>query len=104
MAFTRRALGPHFNEGARLLWLALDKAGDSVREIDRLTSATQAVGSSIRWLYGDGRPGTGARVKLEERYGVPILAWDQPPTAPFVVPALREPEPDELAPVVTEVG
>ena len=102
MAFTRTALGPHFNEGARLLWGALERAGDSVREVDRVAAANQ--GMAIRWLYGDGRPGTAFRVRLSERYGVPILAWDQPPTAPFVVPALREPEPDELAPVVTEVG
>lgn len=95
MAFTRRVLGDHFNEGARLLWLALENTKQSVREVDRVAGTTSAVGSSIRWLYGDGRPNTGARVKLQERFGVPILAWDEAATEGFVLPALRTSSADD---------
>lgn len=80
------------------MWLAVLAAEKgSIRKVNAAAGATD--GMAIRWLYGDGKPGTGFRVKIQEAFGVPILAWDQPTTEAFVPPALRETEPDapELA-------
>lgn len=97
MTFYRRAVGPRFNEGARLLWAALASKGDSIRAIE--TKAGASVGSSTKWLYGDVKPMTAARFEIQKIWGVPAEAWDQEPTEAFVPPALRETEPDapELA-------
>lgn len=97
MTFHRQAVGLKFNEGARLLWLALARNGESIRSVENRTTAS--VGASIRWLYGDVRPMTAARFEIQKLWGVPVEAWDQEPTEPFVPPALRETEPDapELA-------
>lgn len=98
MTFYRRAVGPKFNEGARLLWGALAASGENIRAVETKTGAS--VGASTKWLYGDVKPMTAARLEIHRIWGVPVDSWDQPPTADFVVPALREP--DELAPVVVD--
>lgn len=95
-SYRRAAVGGHFNEGARLTWEALGKANHTIGDLERAVDATRGLG--VRWLYGDGKPGTDFRVKIEEAYGTPIMAWSQPSTAPFVVPALRDlPEVDTTA-------
>lgn len=101
MTYHRRAVGPKFNEGARLLWLALAKDKESINDVEEKTGSASGTGS--RWLYGDTKPMTPARFEIESLWGVPVRSWDDAPTEPFVVPALRDTEPpDELGGVVVE--
>jgi hypothetical protein len=83
----RTKLGPKFSEGARLLWLQLEALNITAADVQREIKASS--GSASCWLYGDKRPGRTFAQRLEEKFGVPVSAWDQPTTVIFVPPAAR---------------
>jgi len=81
----RTHLGPKFSEGARLLWEAIDTT--TAREAER--ALKWAPGMLFNVLYGERGVGRKTGALLLERYGIPLDAWDKPPTVPFVPPAAR---------------
>lgn len=83
----RSSLGPHFSEGARLLWLALERLGLNQTEAE--ARARSAKGSINRLLYGERRPGLDMALRLEEAFGIPPGAWNEPPSEPFAPPAAK---------------
>ncbi len=48
-------------------------------------------GMLVNYLYGDRRAGREMAVLLFEKHKIPIGAWSDPPSEPFVPPAAREP-------------
>lgn len=84
---TRRTeLGPHFTEGARLLWEEVRIRGMSQGEAGRSVGAHN--GQFNRWLYGLKKPGIHFALAIERVFGVPVIAWTQEPTQDFVPMAL----------------
>ena len=82
----RRSLGPRFSEGARLLWVELERRGESMRDLRRRIG----VGADItRWLYGDAIPPLAAIVRMDKLFGIPARAWLQPAKRAFIPPAAR---------------
>lgn len=84
----RRTLGARFSEGARLLWGVLAE-----RSLTIAAAASQlgwVRGNLSRMLYGDSIPGVGALVEVEATFGVPVARWAEPPSVPFVPPAMRD--------------
>lgn len=82
-ARTRRDTpGPHWNEGARLFWLALLRRDTSPAEARALLQGSdpKAVsdGPVYRWLYGDQLPGGRYRPRIAAVFGVPAEAWELP--------------------------
>jgi transcriptional regulator with XRE-family HTH domain len=84
---TRTTLGRFFNEGARLLWLALEARGWSQADLRRALGVPP--GAHSRWLYGDRRPGRQMAQRIYTAVGIPVTAWDEAPTCPFELPAAR---------------
>lgn len=89
----RRTTGSRFSEGARLLWAQLESRGLSVAQASAAVERTRGLMSNV--LYGERRPGVVFASDLARVFGVPIGAWAEKPTEPFVPPAAREPEPEE---------
>ncbi len=81
---TRTALGPHFSEGARLMWLALRERGQS----DYAFSKEFGVGRStvLKWLYGDSLPSRLWGIEIERLLGIAPGLFDVPPKRAFVLP------------------
>lgn len=87
----RTTLGPHFSEGARLVWEGIEREGVSHADLRREWGVH--TGDLSRALYGDRkRPSMAVLAGAQKRFGVPLEAWAQPPTVPFIPPAAREPE------------
>jgi len=86
----RLTLGEEFNEGARQLWLLMERRGwdqaDVIREIEHATKKN-ARGLLPRYLYGDQRPGAVWAHRIELAVGVDAGLWGQPPREPFTPPA-----------------
>lgn len=91
---SRRDLGDQFNEGARLLWLALRERDWSQWELCKhLTGRdgeTLGPGIVCRWLYGDRRPSLRMAVELRDLLGIAIETWHAEPSEPFTPPALED--------------
>lgn len=83
----RTELGDQFNEGARLLWLALLARSETQADIKKRLGCS--AGRASRWLYGVQRPGAVWIAKIEENYGVPAISWGQPPSEQFSPPAVE---------------
>lgn len=84
----RTHLGPKFSEGARLLWVALGNTPRGEFE----SALGWAPGMLSNLLYGERGAGRRTATLLLERHGIPLDAWDRPPSVEFVPPALREAE------------
>jgi hypothetical protein len=82
---TRIALGPRFNEGARLLWQVLLERQWSQGDMARAIGAKPGV--VPRWLYGDTRPSWEWAARLLDVCGIPLAAQTSAPTIAFVLPA-----------------
>lgn len=86
----RRHLGPRFSEGARQLWAAIEarhfSVAEAAKELDWLRSTLSNV------LYGERLPGVTLASDVTRVFGVPIGAWAEKPTEPFIPPAAREVE------------
>lgn len=83
----RNTLGEHRNEGARLLWLEMNRRGLSPNGV----SALLGVGSGLvsRWLFCDGKPGRALSEKIRVELDVPPGAWDAAPSAELDLAELR---------------
>jgi len=90
---TRTRLGPHFNEGARLCWVEVERLPDGQEGLRRRMKGRGGKplsnGQVNSWLYGDSRPGRDAARQLHALFGVPIGAWDESPKESFMLPAAR---------------
>lgn len=82
----RTHFGPKFSEGARLLWVALGNTPRGEFE----SALGWAPGMLSNLLYGERGAGRRTATLLLERHGIPLDAWDRPPSVEFVPPALRE--------------
>lgn len=82
--YHRDTLGPHFSEGARLLWVALLERRDSQQEIANEIGCLKP--TLNKWLYGMRRPGTSWRIAIRRKFKVPLLAWDAKPKKPLTLP------------------
>jgi len=83
----RTELGAKFSEGARLLWEVMEGRGLTLEDVTREIQAKR--GMSSRWAYGDIGPSAQWAWVLWEAYSIPVPAWGQPPSKPFVPPAAR---------------
>ena len=95
----RTTLGEQFNEGARLLWLALDERGWSQGDLRRkLTSKDDKMlrpGAISRWLFGDHRPSLPLAIQLRDLIGIPVEAWNEEPSQSFTPPGGVDDDDDE---------
>ncbi len=92
----RRHFGGNFTEGARRLWLALEKRGWDREELTRQMGLSRGV--TTRWLYGDQKPDRECAGELQELLGIPLSAWNEEPSARFVLPAMRKSTPSSPPP------
>lgn len=90
MRHYRTSLGDKFSEGSRLLWIAM--GGVAPADFERELGWPR--GTLSNYLYGERRAGRDAALLLFERHKIPIGAWSDPPTEPFVPPAARAAEVD----------
>jgi len=88
----RTTKGAHFSEGSRLLWMAVEASGLNLSKAAGEARCDRA--NFVKYIYGDRSPGRVDSIAILERFGVPLLSWDQEPTEPFVLPALRPKIPD----------
>ena len=91
----RKNLGPRFSEGARLLWLKIEKAGGSIATVRKRLGIPRDQMS--RLLYGDRAATLGQANRCFEILGIPTATWEQAPKRSFVLPAVRRAE-DNPAP------
>lgn len=96
----RRHFGEHWNEGSRLLWLALAAREEGPENVTAALGCAR--GMSTKWLYGDQRPSAKIRGQLDSLYGVPWSSWDSASSEAFVLPAMREEEPSGALPDAPE--
>jgi transcriptional regulator with XRE-family HTH domain len=82
---TRESLGRHFNEGARLLWLALRERDWNQSVAERQLGVSP--GLVNRWLYGERRPGLEHALLIERALGIPASGWHREPALAFEPPA-----------------
>ncbi len=67
------------NEGARLLAEAMSRQDLTQRDVEARVGAGAAM--AVHWLSNpQRRPSTRYRVGLFEQFGIPIVAWDHPPS------------------------
>ena len=86
-ALYRMTLGPHFSEGARLLWAAIQERRLSQADV-RVRVGVQP-GTVTRWLYGDKIPSLESAMAIEDAFGIAARRWLEGPAAVFVPPAAR---------------
>jgi hypothetical protein len=84
---SRSHLGPKFNEGARQLWLALQRVGWTQGRLQREVGACP--GSVSHWLFGERVPGRAASMNIKRLFDIDPMVWDLPPAEPFTVPSER---------------
>ena len=82
----RTDLGPLFSEGARLVWVAVEREGGVAPVRKRLGFD---VGEMSRLMYGDRRANLQQANRCLEVLDVPTTAWEQAPSEPFEPPAAR---------------
>lgn len=81
----RVSLGPHFSEGSRLLWVAVERRGR--RDVLSMLGVHES--SLSRYLYGDKEILLRVAIRAEEMLGIPPRSWVSKPARPFKVPAAR---------------
>lgn len=96
MAVTYRTrIGDAFSEGCRLLWLAVEAEGLTNAAAGRAVACARP--DFLKIIYGDRKPNRDESIRIEDRFKVPIRAWDEKKlAAPFLLPAAR-PKPPESA-------
>jgi transcriptional regulator with XRE-family HTH domain len=85
---SRQTLGAKFNEGARLLWLALLSRGWS--QFAATHELGLGKGQLSKILYGDQRPGRAKAEKIKVKLGIHPTLWDRAPAEPFSPPAAAD--------------
>lgn len=78
-----RRLGPHFSEGARLLWLSMEHRDYTQEDLRQLIGKSKGVIG--RWLRGDQRPDGESRGLLFELLKIKPQAWDSVPQKAFSI-------------------
>lgn len=83
---TRRHLGEQWNEGARLLWVAMRDRGLNQSDVRKLLRGRDGEelsdGAVSRWLYGERRPSLDLAIQLEEQLAVPMATWRREASGP----------------------
>jgi transcriptional regulator with XRE-family HTH domain len=91
MAAARRLLrtvkGKDFSEGARRLWLALERKRLSQLDAGSLLGTDGA--TVCRWLYGERRPSLEFAFKIEKLFRIDAKLWLDEPTEAFEFPGAR---------------
>jgi hypothetical protein len=80
----RTTLGPHFNEGARMLWVATISKGIGSAGVAALADLDQS--SVYRWMYGDQKPARSSAEQLKKHFGIDPSLWDERPREQFSIP------------------
>lgn len=80
-ALRRTNLGPFENEGARLLWLYLQKRKATLSDLAKELGTKP--GMLNRWAWCDVRPSSEWTPVLEDKLGIPMRAWRQAPAEKF---------------------
>ena len=83
----RMHFGPVWNEGARLTWMAKERASLTNGELAKIAGCGR--GQLVKILYGDQRAGRAIAGKLSDRFQIPMGSWDEAPSEAFVLPATR---------------
>lgn len=83
----RSKLGPHFSEGARLLWAAIESSGKPIRQVEREMGAHTGDGS--RTLYGDRPPSLTFVLAAQAVFGIEPRTWKEKSRVKFLPPAAR---------------
>jgi transcriptional regulator with XRE-family HTH domain len=81
----RTNLGLNFSEGARLLWLKMQRKGWS--QTDLAGKLETSSGVVCRWLYGDRRPTLEFALVIQRVLGIAAGLWHAKPVTKFVLPA-----------------
>jgi hypothetical protein len=77
----RTHLGPHFSEGARLVWMRLREIECGIAGGARLAEIDRA--QFYRFLHGDRVPSIAEAAKMKRAFGAPIDAWNEKPRRKF---------------------
>ncbi len=84
----RKELGKFFSEGARLMWLAIEREGVSMNQVGK--DFGMHAGEIPRVLYGERKANGLVLENALARWGIPLAAWRQKPIEEFVPPAARD--------------
>jgi hypothetical protein len=84
---TRRTQGIVFSEGARLLWLELERRQMSVESMRAELDFAKSILN--RYLYGDMLPGLRHAFRIFDAFGVDPRLWTEPATERFRLPGAR---------------
>lgn len=92
MRLISKDLGPKFSEGARLLWIAVQRERLTLVALAKEVGRGQ--GTVSRWMHGIRIPDEDSRRELHRRFGVPsdIEMWRRKPTQKFHIPRSRQSE------------
>jgi hypothetical protein len=72
----RNHLGASASAALPLLWARIRELDESHADVARTLELHP--GMVAKLLYGDRRPGRALSLRLRDRYGTPIEAWDEP--------------------------
>jgi ribosome-binding protein aMBF1 (putative translation factor) len=84
-ATSRTTLGERFTEGARQLWVTLDKK--SWQQLDLANFLGEPLAKVHTWLYGDAVPVLQAALNIEKKLGIEPSLFARKPYRPFQPPA-----------------
>ena len=83
----RETIGDEFSEGARLLWVEMDRRAWTQADLRRALDLRP--GALTRILYGEYKASLAFATKCSEVLGIDIGKWLLKPAKPFVPPAAR---------------
>ena len=83
----RSELGAHFSEGARQLWIVLQRAKETQDGAGARLHVSR--GYVCRILYGDFCPGLDLCLRMQKEYGINPGLWLKKPKSVFIPPAAR---------------
>lgn len=85
-ATSRTTLGDRFTEGARRMWLELDKR--SWQQSDLSAFLEEPLAKVHTWLYGDAIPVLKSALNIQKKLGIDPLLFAKDPVRPFQPPAV----------------
>lgn len=83
----RIAVGPHFNEGARQIWLRLEDLKVTASEFEK--SKGWRRGALFKYMHGDQRPNRAWSEILREALDIDPSLYDQKPARAFSLPSRK---------------
>jgi ribosome-binding protein aMBF1 (putative translation factor) len=81
---SRPERGKYFSEGARLMWLAIDRLGWSQTELAAKLGTSS--GQVSQWLYGGRRASLKWAVTIRDVLDIPLASWNQSPPEGYSLP------------------